>query len=186
MDLIFEDAYKSVGSRSFQIAEKYLVKMGSIFKNNALHYRVRCGSSASKGIIFYLLIGMFLIASVEKLMPEIQLAFTMFSMQQIILKNGMASAFSLEQLLFIFWQIKNDTLTGNFGFVGNKMAFTIGKLTKIKSHFITYKSNENTSYLNAKLIKTVTVNVYKSNGNRNYSYEMENVVKDSGEGRCFL
>jgi hypothetical protein len=35
-----------------------------------------------------------------------------FSIQQIILKNGMASAFSLEQLLLIFWQIKNDTLTG--------------------------------------------------------------------------
>jgi hypothetical protein len=48
--------------------------MGSIFKNNALYYRVGCGSSASKGIIFYLLIGMFLIALVEKLMPEIQLA----------------------------------------------------------------------------------------------------------------
>ena len=35
---------------------------------------MRCGSSASKGIIFYLLTGMFLIALVEKLMPEIQLA----------------------------------------------------------------------------------------------------------------
>jgi hypothetical protein len=33
-------------------------------------------------------------------------------MQQIILKNDMASAFSLEQLLWGFWQIKNDTLTG--------------------------------------------------------------------------
>jgi hypothetical protein len=40
-----------------------------------------------------------------------------------------------------FWQIKNDTLTGDFGFVGNKMAFTIGKLTETKSLFITYKSN---------------------------------------------
>ena len=135
---------------------------------------------------FYLLFGMFLIALVEKLMPEIQLTIAVFSMQQIILKNVMASAFSLEQLLLIFWQIKNDTLTGDFGFVGNKMAFTIGKLTEIKSHFITYKSNANTSYLNTKLIKTVTVNVYKSDGNRKYSYEMANVVKDSGEGRCFL
>ena len=98
----------------------------------------------------------------------------------------MASAFPLEQLVWGFWQIKNDTLTGNFGFVGNKMAFTIGKLTEIKSHFITYKSNENTSYLNTKLIQTVTVNIHKSDGNRRYSYEMENVVKDSGEGRCFL
>jgi hypothetical protein len=32
----------------------------------------------------------------------------------------MALAFPLEQLLLIFWQIKNDTLTGNFSFVGNK------------------------------------------------------------------
>ena len=70
--------------------------------------------------------------------------------------------------------------------MGNKMAFTLGKFNKIKSHFITYKSNANTSYLNTKLIKTVTVNVLKRDGNRKYSYEMANVVKDSGEGRCFL
>ena len=98
----------------------------------------------------------------------------------------MASAFSLEQLLLVFWQINNDTLTGNFGFVGNKMAFTLGKFNKIKSHFITYKSNANTSYFNHKVDKTVTVNVLKSNEKRNASYEMANVVKDSGEGRCFL
>ena len=66
------------------------------------------------------------------------------------------------------------------------MAFTIGKLTVIKSLFITYKSNENTSYLTTKLIKTVTVNVLKRDGNRKYSYAMANVVEDSGEGRCFL
>jgi hypothetical protein len=59
----------------------------------------------------------------------------------------LALAFPLEQLLLIFWQIKNDTLTGDFGFVGNKMAFTLGKSTEIKSHFITYKSNENTTDL---------------------------------------
>ena len=115
-------------------------------------------------------------------MPEIQLAVAAFSIQQIILKNGMVSAFSLEQLVWGFWQIKNDTLTGNFGFVGNKMAFTIGKLTEIESHFITYKSNANTSYLNTKLIKTVNVYVLKSNYNRIVSDEMVNVVKDSGEG----
>ncbi|WNM18521.1 hypothetical protein [Flavobacterium capsici] len=98
----------------------------------------------------------------------------------------MASAFSLEQLLLVFWQIKNDTLTGDFGFVGSKNGFTTGKSLKVKAIFRTYKSNENTSYLNAKLIKTVTVNVHKSNGNRNYSYEMVNVLKDSGEGRFFF
>jgi len=70
--------------------------------------------------------------------------------------------------------------------VGNKMAFTIGKLTEIKSHFITYKSNANTTDLSVKLLKTVTVNVLESNYNRKVSDEMANVVKDSGEGRCFL
>ena len=68
-------------------------------------------------------------------MPEIQLAVAMFSLQQIIFQNGMASAFPLEQLLLVFWQIKNDTLTGNFGFVGNKMAFTTIKLTEIRKPF---------------------------------------------------
>jgi len=97
----------------------------------------------------------------------------------------MASAFPLEQLLLIILQIKNDTLAGNFGFVGYKMAFTIGKLTDIKSHFITYKSNENTSYLTRKLIRTVNVYVLKSNYNRKVSYEMATVVKDSGEGWFF-
>jgi|LNFM01.1.fsa_nt_gb hypothetical protein len=65
------------------------------------------------------------------------------------------------------------------------MVFTIGKLTEIKSHFITYKSNENTTDLTTKLIKTVNVNVLKTNGNRKVSYEMMDVVKDSGEGRFF-
>jgi len=55
---------------------------------------------------------MFLIALVEKLMPEIQLTVKAFSMQQIILKNGMASAFPLEQLLLVFWQIKMILLLG--------------------------------------------------------------------------
>ena len=83
---------------------------------------------------------MFLIALVEKLMPEIQLAVVVFSMQQIILKNVMASAFPLEQLVWGFWQIKNDTLTGDFGFVGNKMAFTIGKSLKLKAILLLTKA----------------------------------------------
>ena len=83
---------------------------------------------------------MFLIALVEKLMPEIYLAGAVFSIRQIIIKNGMASAFSLEQLLLVFWQIKNDTLTGDFGFVGNKMAFTIGKSLKLKAILLLTKT----------------------------------------------
>jgi hypothetical protein len=40
--------------------------------------------------------------------------------------------------------------------------------------------------LNTKLLKTVTVNVLESNYNRKTSYEMANVVEDSGEGWLFL
>ena len=40
--------------------------------------------------------------------------------------------------------------------------------------------------LNRKLIKTVTVSVLKNKYNRKVSYEIENVVEDSGEGRFFL
>jgi hypothetical protein len=36
------------------------------------------------------------------------------------------------------------------------------------------------------LIKTVTVEVLRIRDNRKLSYEMANVVEDSGEGRCFL
>ncbi len=40
--------------------------------------------------------------------------------------------------------------------------------------------------LYTKLLKTVTVKVLESNYNRKVSYEMANVLKDSGEGRFFL
>ena len=40
--------------------------------------------------------------------------------------------------------------------------------------------------LNTKLLKTVTVSVLESKYNRKVSYEIVNVVEDSGEGRFFL
>jgi len=36
------------------------------------------------------------------------------------------------------------------------------------------------------MIKTVNVNVHKSNDNRKVSDEIQNIVKDSGEGRYFF
>ena len=65
-------------------------------------------------------------------MPEIQLTVAVFSIRQIILKNGMASAFSLEQLLLVFWQIKNDTLTGDFGLWVLKMDLPQANHLKLK------------------------------------------------------
>ena len=70
--------------------------------------------------------------------------------------------------------------------MGSKNGFTIGKSLKVKAIFRTYKSNANTTDVCVKLLKTVTVNVLESNNDRKLSYEMANVVKDSGEGRCFL
>ena len=135
---------------------------------------------------FICLFGMFLIALVEKLMPEIVFSLQFLVCRKLSFKMVWHQLFPLEQLLLVLWQIKNDILTGSFGFVGNKMALTIRKFTEIKSHFITYKSNENTTDLTTKLIKIVNVNVHKSNDNRIVSYEMANVVEDSGEGQCFL
>lgn len=47
----------------------------------------------------------------------------------------MASAFPLEQLLLIFWQIKNDTLTGILVLWVQKMALTKGKQLNFKAIF---------------------------------------------------
>ena len=47
----------------------------------------------------------------------------------------MASGHRESNLLGCFWQMKNNTLAGYFGFVGDKMAFTIGKLTKSRKPF---------------------------------------------------
>ena len=66
------------------------------------------------------------------------------------------------------------------------MALTIGKTLKFKAIFRTYKSNENATDVCAKLLKTLTVNVLESNDIRELSYEIANVVKDSGEGWFFL
>ena len=58
---------------------------------------------------------------------------------------------------------------------------------KIDKQFSTRtKTMQILTALSIKLLKTVTVNVLESKYNRKVSDEMANVVKDSGEGRCFL
>ena len=64
-----------------------------------------------------------------------------------LLRNLNGIGQSQKQLQFCYWQMKNNTLAGFFDFVGFKMVFTIGKSTESKSHFKTYKSNENTTDL---------------------------------------
>ena len=48
------------------------------------------------------------------------------------------------------------------------------------------KTMQKLTALNIKLLKTVTVNVFKTREFRKLSYEIANVVKDSGEGWSFL
>jgi hypothetical protein len=55
-----------------------------------------------------------------------------------------------------------------------------------KRFTILTKAMQTLTDLNTKLLKTVTVNVLESKYNRKVSYEIANVLKDSGEGRFFL
>ena len=65
------------------------------------------------------------------------------------------------------------------------MALTIGKLQHVKAIFRTHKSNENTTDLYIKLLKTVTVKVLESNYFRKLSYGIANVVEGGSEGWFF-
>lgn len=67
----------------------------------------------------------------------------------------MATAFPEKQLLGILWQIKKRYSCWLFDFVCRKMAFTLGKSTRLKSHFSTHKINAKTSDFNTKLLKTI-------------------------------
>ena len=118
-------------------------------KNNALHYLVRCGSSASKCIIFYLLTGMFLIAFINSWCHRMSWKLQSQYITELFLVT-VWHRLLWKQLLLCVLANKKWYSYWDFGFVGNKMAFTLGNVTKIESHFITYKSNENTSYLNTK------------------------------------
>ena len=62
-----------------------------------------------------------------------------------------------------FWQIKNHTLAGFLVLWVLKTALTIGNKLNVEAIFRTYKSNENTTDLSTKLLKTVTVKVLESN-----------------------
>ena len=69
----------------------------------------------------------------------------------------------------------------------NAYSYIVNIRNKVDKHFTTLtKAMQILSDLNTKLIKTVTVSVLKSKYNRKVSYEIENVVEDSGEGRFFL
>jgi len=61
-----------------------------------------------------------------------------------------------------------------------------GRYGVAKQFMTLTKSMQILTALNTKLLKTVTVKVLKRKYDRKASYEMANVVKDSGEGQLFL
>ena len=83
--------------------------------------------------------------------------------------------------------MKSNTLAGSFGFVGTENGFNHRQINwTSKPFFSTYKSNANTTDLTSQLLKTVNVNVLKSNNNRILSYEKANVLNGGGEVVVFL
>ena len=82
----------------------------------------------SKCIFFYLLTEMFLIDFTIGLMLTLPKN-DRFDFKVISLLKTLGIKLMENQFTKCFWQIKKDTLAGIFGFVGRKMAFTIGKST---------------------------------------------------------
>ena len=66
-------------------------------------------------------------------------------------------------------------------------SYVVNVRNKIDKQFSTRtKTMQKLTALNTKLLKTVTVNVFKTREFRKLSYEIANVVDDSGEGWSFL
>ena len=88
----------------------------------------------SKCVFFYLLTEMFLIDFTIGLMPTFpkndRFDFNVNSLLKTLDIKLMENQFTK-----CFWQIKKDTFAGSFGFVGRKMAFTIGKSTTLIKPF---------------------------------------------------
>lgn len=104
-------------------------------KNNALTYRVRRGSSASKGIIFYLLNGMFLIAFMNSWCHWIVFSLQCQIFRKNLDRNGVASAIVKAIYLVVCGKWKMILLLALLVLWVLKMALTIGKSTEHLSHF---------------------------------------------------
>ena len=81
-------------------------------KNNALSFLVSVAVARSKCIVFLFAFGLFLIAFVEKLVPEWRSDLRVVCYLKAVLVSDVATAFPEKQLLGVLWQIKNDTLAG--------------------------------------------------------------------------
>ena len=102
----------------------------------------------------------------------------------------MASAFPLKQLLRIFWQINKPHscwLLLILWVSSIAYSYVVNVRNRVDKQFATRtKTMQKLTALNIKLLKTVTVNVLETRQFSKSSYEMANVVNDSGEGQHFL
>ena len=86
---------------------------------------MRRGSGAGKGITFYLLIGMLLIAFMHSRCYEIVLSLQCSVFSKNFDDTAKALAICESNLFVATEQMKNDTLAGSFGFVGAANGFII-------------------------------------------------------------
>ena len=96
--------------------------MGGIFKKQCKHLPSALAAAQSKGIIFYLLIGIFwLLLWIAGAMISVQ--FTVFSVQHKFVSRRYGISYCESNYLSGFWQMKNDTLAGFFDFWGCRIVF---------------------------------------------------------------
>lgn len=173
-DLIFEDAYKSVGSHSVQFTEVLYWKWEASSKNNALNYLVRRGSSAGKGIIFYFLTEGFLIA-----------------LWWLDAKNSVQySVFSIQKKMWFVtvWHRASVKAIYYYDYREIKIILLLGLLVLwVLPFFLEHLQKQCKLYRFNQLVdKTVNVNVLENNGNRKLPYGMLNVLNGTGEVVVFF
>jgi hypothetical protein len=77
-----------------------------------------CGSSSKQVYFFLFVCGMFLIAFVEKLVPECRCELRVMRKWAVVLVIDVATAFPEKQLLGLLWQIKKQYSCWLFWFCG--------------------------------------------------------------------
>lgn len=164
--------------------------MGNIFKNKALSYRVRRGSRAGKGILFYLLIGMLLIAFMDSQCLDLCSVNSVQCSENYCFEKAKALVIVKGIYIGACGKLKMILLLAFFWFCGCLYQSAESRRQIVAEELFiilegTHKSSANTTDLTSQLLKTVNVNVLESKHERIFSFEKENVLKGGGEGWFF-
>ena len=120
--LIFEDAWLFWRNEVFLFYKNVIRKRSGIFKKQWKHIRSALAVARSKGILFYLLIGLFWLVFLAAWCLHVNRKLKLECYYNIVLKTlGIKQTES--QWLGVLWQIKKNTLTGTIGIVGIENCF---------------------------------------------------------------